>query len=120
MTVRTGTSENIAFRHAQDIAAVSGGIGIQSINDAFNVVGTLTIDGRPTIMPTGGLGIGVLTDPGNGNLYLSGTVRYGTNTTGAGSAALGANSPATTNTAPYTWITSKSSDGSTVYIPCWK
>ena len=42
------------------------------------------------------------------------------NTTGAGSAALGANSPAITNTAPYTWIKMMSSDGSTVYVPCWK
>jgi hypothetical protein len=44
----------------------------------------------------------------------------GTNTTGSGSAALGANSPATTNTAPYTWIQAVSSDGSTVFIPAWK
>lgn len=44
----------------------------------------------------------------------------GTNTTGSGSALLGANSPATTNTAPYRWIQAQSSDGSTVYIPCWK
>lgn len=44
----------------------------------------------------------------------------GTNTTGAGSAALGANSPAVTNTAPYTWLKVISADGSTVYIPAWK
>lgn len=44
----------------------------------------------------------------------------GANTTGAGSAALGANSPATTNTAPYTWIKVKTADGSTAYIPAWK
>ena len=42
------------------------------------------------------------------------------NTTGAGSAALGSNCPAVTASAPYTWITALSSDGSTVYIPCWK
>lgn len=42
------------------------------------------------------------------------------NTTGAGSAALGANSPAITNTAPYTWIKMTSADGSTVFIPAWK
>lgn len=40
--------------------------------------------------------------------------------TGAGSALLGTNSPAVTNTAPYTWIKMKTSDGSTVYIPAWK
>jgi len=33
---------------------------------------------------------------------------------------LGTNSPAVTNTAPYTWITAQSSDGSTVFLPAWK
>lgn len=41
-------------------------------------------------------------------------------TGGSGSAALGANSPAVTNTAPYVWFKFVSSDGSTVYIPAWK
>ena len=41
-------------------------------------------------------------------------------TTGAGTALLGTNSPATTNTAPYTWLTVITSDGSTCYIPLWK
>lgn len=44
----------------------------------------------------------------------------GTNSTGAGTALLGSNSPASTLTAPYTWINAQSSDGSVVYIPCWK
>lgn len=44
----------------------------------------------------------------------------GTNTTGAGSASLGANCPAVTPTAPYTWIQVKTADGSTVFIPAWK
>lgn len=44
----------------------------------------------------------------------------GTNSTGAGSALLGSNSPASTLTAPYTWITVLTSDGSTGYIPVWK
>ena len=42
------------------------------------------------------------------------------NTTGGGSALLGANSPAVTNTAPYTWLQMLSHDGSTVYVPAWK
>jgi hypothetical protein len=55
------------------------------------------------------------------SVVVGGSLRFnGTNSTGAGSAALGSNSPAVTNTAPYTWITAISSDGSTVYIPCWK
>jgi hypothetical protein len=44
----------------------------------------------------------------------------GTNSTGAGSASLGANCPAVTPTAPYTWIQVKTADGSTAYIPAWK
>jgi hypothetical protein len=49
-----------------------------------------------------------------------GLPNFSQNTTGAGTPQLGTNSPAVTNTAPYTWITAKSSDGSTVYIPAWK
>ena len=42
------------------------------------------------------------------------------NSAGTGSALLGANSPAVTNTAPYTWLKVLTSDGSTGYIPVWK
>ena len=52
---------------------------------------------------------------------INGAMRFGgQNSTGAGSALLGANSPASTLTAPYTWITVITSDGSTGYIPVWK
>lgn len=44
----------------------------------------------------------------------------GTNTTGAGTALLGTNSPASTNSAPYTWVQITTSDGSTAYVPAWK
>jgi hypothetical protein len=44
----------------------------------------------------------------------------GTNTTGAGTASLGTNSPAVTNGAPYTWIKVTTADGSVAYIPAWK
>lgn len=56
----------------------------------------------------------------NGVSRFNGNVQFGTDGTGAGAALLGANSPAATLTAPYTWITAKSSDGSTVYVPAWK
>lgn len=56
-----------------------------------------------------------------GDITTAGIPRFnGTNTTGAGSALLGANSPAVTNTAPYTWIQIVTADGSTAYIPAWK
>lgn len=42
------------------------------------------------------------------------------NTTGAGAALLGSNSPASTLTAPYVWIEARAADGSVVYLPAWK
>lgn len=42
------------------------------------------------------------------------------NATGSGSAALGANCPAVTVTAPETWFEMMDGSGNTVYIPAWK
>lgn len=57
----------------------------------------------------------------DGTTIFDGGVRFNSgNTAGAGTALLGSNSPAITNTAPYTWLTAIVSDGSTVYIPGWK
>ncbi len=46
--------------------------------------------------------------------------QFDTFTTGVGSALLGANSPAVTNTAPYQWIKAVLHDGSDVFFPVWK
>ena len=75
----------------------------------------------------------LINSPSNGNLsfFANNGTTYsniafaiptfkGTNTTGSGAALLGANSPAVTLTAPYTWIQAVAADGSTVYIPAWK
>jgi hypothetical protein len=73
---------------------------------AFSMPGTLAVTGATTLT-------GVLT--------MSAVPRFnGTNTTGAGTALLGTNSPAVTNTAPFTWFQVTTSDGSTGYIPVWK
>jgi hypothetical protein len=40
--------------------------------------------------------------------------------TGAGTPLLGANSPATVLTAPFTWLKSQGPTGETLYIPAWK
>jgi hypothetical protein len=62
-----------------------------------------------------------LSAKGTGNIRMLNNPRFdGTNSTGAGSAALGSNCPAGTLTAPYKWIQAVSADGSTVYIPAWK
>lgn len=41
------------------------------------------------------------------------------NSTGAGAASLGANSPAGTPAQPYTWLQAKAHDGTPVFIPAW-
>ena len=56
-----------------------------------------------------------------GVLTMSAVPRFnGTNTSGGGTPLLGANSPAVTNAAPFTWFQVTTSDGSTGYIPVWK
>lgn len=40
--------------------------------------------------------------------------------TATGTASLGTNCPASAVSAPYTWITVKTSDGSEAYVPAWK
>lgn len=62
-------------------------------------------------------GLEYILDQGNGRLQ-SGVV--GNQATGAGSAALGANCPATTATAPNTWVKFTLADGSLGYFPVWK
>jgi hypothetical protein len=122
---------------------ISGGAGAINITNASNVlVGNVTTDGNYKLdvtksgssgtlrvydqTPTTGSTLGVFTigaaqTTSSIVLSLGGVVKFaGSNTTGVGSALLGANSPAVTLTAPYTWIKAVSSDGSTVYIPAWK
>lgn len=54
-------------------------------------------------------------------LAIDGVVFFGgDNNGGGGSALLGANSPAATLTAPYTWIKIRTADNSIAYIPVWK
>lgn len=69
-------------------------------------------------------GVGVLEiNNGTAGTYRDLKLRYlnsSANSTGAGSALLGANSPASTLTAPYTWVEMRANDGSTVYFPVWK
>lgn len=64
---------------------------------------------------------GVLKSAFGGFVEINDEIKFsGAQGTGAGSAALGSNSPATTLTAPYKWITVYASDGTTCYLPIWK
>lgn len=55
-----------------------------------------------------------------GSIVITGKQKNLTVSTGAGSALLGANSPAATLTAPFEWINVTLSDGTTGYVPAWK
>jgi len=78
---------------------VAGTAGSFTVTSGFSIHGTaLSIGVTPTV---------------SGYPVLTGF-------TGAGSAALGANSPAGTLTAPYAWLKMIHTDGSTVYVPAWK
>lgn len=109
-TVTTGVGINInalAFgsaRYGIKVAVPSGGSPATAIYGDNLVIGSSNVNNSP---------------PANGAI-IQGSVKWGTSTTGAGTALLGANSPAVTNTAPYVWLTMISSDGSTVYVPAWK
>jgi hypothetical protein len=94
-----------------------------SNNQGYIAAGRAGVAWDNLILQQGGgtVSIGNDSPDTNAKLDINGLVRFrGTNSTGAGSAALGSNSPAVTNTAPYTWVKAISSDGSTVYIPAWK
>jgi hypothetical protein len=131
--LRTGASNTIYL--ADDVAstvsiAVGGGNVLLRTTTAptygaFSVgSGGITLVGASTIGTSTGQ-FDLRTAAGNGDIVITphgtGLLKYaGTNTTGAGSAALGSNSPAITLTAPYTWWKVLTSDGSTGYFPIWK
>lgn len=80
----------------------------------FLYLDTAAAAGKISIRPNGTAAINFLAS------FLFESAAAGNETTGAGSAALGTNSPAVTNTAPYKWFKVKTQDGSTAYIPAWK
>jgi hypothetical protein len=90
-------------------------------------VGSTAANARMAISSNGNVLIATLTDSGsgeklqvNGDVRVSGNIKPGNNSTGSGSAALGSNCPATTVSAPYTWIRFTAADGSAVWVPAWK
>lgn len=111
----------------------SGNTLIFSIDSNGSIVGTSDISTTGRFKPNGGsgpflFGTGGALQIENGGaatiLTITSTGQIKTvaanEATGAGSAALGSNSPAATPTAPYTWLKFTSSDGSQVYVPAWK
>ena len=110
--VNFGTSNEAMFRNGAGSLKITGGGSL-----------TIDLDVRPNLDASYDLGTAVARWR---QFFCSGLVSVGTlkfaagNTSGAGTALLGANSPAVTNAAPYTWATVTTSDGSTGYVPVWK
>lgn len=78
------------------------------------VTGNATIGGYNGAILTLGSGASV-------SLPLVANVQFsGVNTTGAGTASLGTNCPASVPTAPYTWVRVLSSDGTVCFMPLFK
>ena len=133
MTVITSGANNTACGYNALTAITSGShntaVGWKA-NLALTTVGNTTALGDSTVASAAGaVAIGIDNASTSASATVANQFALGTalhqvqilnNTTGAGSAALGANSPATTNTAPYTWFKMMSGDGSTVYVPAWK
>lgn len=114
---------------AWDISAETGFnsriLGKLAVGPANSTAPSQTLNIKDATPTTGATS--VLVDIGAGQsststvLTLNGVMKLaGENTTGSGSASLGSNSPAVTNSAPYTWARVVTSDGSTGYIPIFK
>jgi hypothetical protein len=132
VNLTTGTN-NVAVGVSAGSTVVGGGnnthVGYQAGNGSSSNFNNTTLIGKGT-SATGAGAVAIGFDSSNNaataaaNVFALGTANHQVqvlnNTTGAGSALLGANSPAVTNTAPYTWFKMMSSDGSTVFVPGWK
>jgi len=112
----SGGTARIVFKVDPSNNAIFGGAGLTGQIQFFNNgAQNLTIDA------SGNTSVGTATPISGAKLTVSGLIGFGgTNSTGAGTPLLGTNCPAGTLTAPYTWLSAKSADGSTVFIPCWK
>lgn len=123
--VNAGNTANFTTT-AQNQTLIGAGTGQTSATARNNIVclGTGTTAGAAGVVAIGIDHNGLSATSSTQDVIALGTVLHqvqlANNSTGAGSAALGANSPAVTNTAPYTWFKMMSSDGSTVYVPAWK
>lgn len=120
-----GSTPTSKWAIAQDSPWPSRFLGKVAIGENNSTAPTATLYVKDATATTGATSVQFDIGAGQSStstiLTLGGVIRFnGQNTTGAGSAALGSNSPAVTNSAPYTWIRAVSSDGSTVYIPAWK
>ena len=127
--VLTGTNSNVTIS-TNEISATSAAVSAAplSINSASSseiivINNHITRGGGGTGISMKGLNCVCLNNTGSVTLNTgtdNSSLIANINLTGGGSASLGTNSPATVTSAPYTWVSATSSDGSIVYIPAWK
>ena len=133
-----------AITHAIDSGTILTFSSISTTTTAAASVGdtSLTVSALSAALASGAVGDVVIDDVslfassnpklfkvGNGTstsarsdafaVRYDGSLVVGSVSTGSGSAALGANCPATTLTAPSTWIKMETPSGTTVYVPAW-
>jgi len=112
---RITTAGNLGIATSNPIYKLD--VGLSGASGTFRVKDQLATTGATSVL----FDIGAGQTAASTIFTINGIQKFaGTNTTGAGTALLGANSPAVTNTAPYTWIRIVTSDGSTAFIPAWK
>jgi hypothetical protein len=113
----SGLTEYNNWINTSGIIYASGTVSVKSWNNTFVSGATRTVTGVD--LSTWEIGpdscVGGTTECTQHPRTLA---MYGS--TGAGSALLGTNSPASTLTAPYTWLKMLAPDGSVVYLPAWK
>lgn len=105
LTLTAGAGSTIATNANNALTLNSYGVTIESLNNSVVEI--------KNTQNSGGVKVTV---SGSGSQWTWNTPV----TTGAGSAALGSNSPATTNSAPFTWFRVIGPGGDTLYVPAWK
>lgn len=134
LTTGGGAPGNVAVGNSSGGGIVTGvgntAIGSQALSGSSTDVSYGTAIGYNTVIVNSGcvaIGVdhtGASAVGSHQDDFVLGTnlhvIQMLNNTTGAGTALLGANSPAITNTAPYTWVKVRVADGSICYLPVWK
>jgi len=128
VSLGTRTSTNIISEQLSVLNSGAVGIGTTTPVYAFDVAkssGSGTARFYDQTATTGAtrvvISLGAADTSSTQVFEIGGLMKFsGSNSTGAGTALLSTNSPAVTNTAPYTWFKVLTSDGSTGYIPVWK
>ena len=112
-----------------DLATING-YGYVGATNTYQLGGYIRLDSSGTVTDAANgfakdifFGTNTATNASSDSVGImaDGTIKlFKNDSTGAGTPLLGTNCPASTLTAPYTWMKFTSNDGSAVYVPAWK